>query len=241
MDATLHSIDGRAQANGSARDVCRFRARRRAAGRQPDRRGGAGVDALLPRLRGADGALRRRRAGGRSVQRRCSSTRCSSARRGGRWWCRSRRWTGWRSAIPAPPRLIFLFNIGAVRDDAGQRDAERGRRGLEPVGAGRLLRPGDAARRARPGGGSGADRACTRLLFRPPGRTRRAHTLAIKFRSGNIAPGAKLVPRRVSGGRLRLLVPGRRELGAVVLLLHAQSRGPVGSRPRSRGSSSGGS
>ena len=58
--------------------------------------------------------------------------------------------------------------------------------------------------------------ACTRLLFRPPA-DRPSHTLAVKFRSGNISQ-ADLYRRAFPEAALRLPLPGRPGLGALVAL-----------------------
>ena len=137
--------------------IRRFRARRRAAGRQRDRRRGAGVDALLPRLRGADGALRGRRAGSRPFPggvRQPDAVRRGAAGAGGAFRGARRAGAGGPGAVAADLSLQHR----PERHHARERDAERGARGLEPVGARRLSRPRDAAGASRPGGGARADR-----------------------------------------------------------------------------------
>ena len=87
-----------------------------------------------------------------------------------------------------------------MRLDAHQRDAEPRRRRLEPVGARRVLRPGDAPAPARPGRGAGPDpRLRARSCFRPPAG-QAPHTLAIKFRSQSMFQ-AEHFHARLSGAR----------------------------------------
>ena len=100
--------------------------------------------------------------------------------------CRFAALDGLASAVPAPPRLVFVFNMarcGSTLVHAMLNQVD---------GVWSLSEPDpffDLAMRrgaARPGARlRGLIAACTRLMFRPPA-SRRAHTMAIKLRSQSL-------------------------------------------------------
>ena len=112
----------------------------------------------------------------------------------------------------------------ALRVDAHERDAERGRGGLEPVGAGPVLRPGDAPPPAGSGRGSRAA-ACLPSVELPAAEGAAGEHNGSKAAGAVVVPSGP-VPRRDAGCGLCLPLSRRGELGAIVLVLPAQLRGP---------------